>query len=88
MGIRRILIIPEKANPQTYLDMANNLNCPEIVCGIPPVLKGKVEIDETPRVYEEITPDFSPPKTLTDMFRELTERVEALENKSSPKMLP
>jgi len=51
--MRRILVIPEQADPKDFEIEAEMSNCPEIVKGIPPALKNVLNEKDLPTIYEE-----------------------------------
>lgn len=80
MGRRVWIISAKKKITQAVRDAAKANNCPEIVIGIPPILRGVVFKSGLPRAYEE--PESPPGPPVRDLGKEidiLKERVIILE---------
>lgn len=76
---RRIYIIPKSMKVDDAKEEAKRLGCPEIVKGVPPILKKIIKTTSLPMVYEEPEPGPSlPPRDaiaeLDDLNARLTEK--------------
>jgi len=81
---RRIYIISKSEKiTQVIRNQAEASNCPEIVWGVPPALKGVIDEVSLPVVFEEPEQSIVNPRNILEELDELKHKVDQLQGTKS-----